>query len=99
MEPAFDGESGVGFGMIYQPNPAQPLALMFFSASMMWHRSFTPTLSVIGHTKHVVTAAVYRVLSPVDYLSFRHLQGICGGSMEHVGLMKVFRGTEWESWN
>lgn len=34
MEPAFDGESGVGFGMVYQPNPAQPLALMSFSASM-----------------------------------------------------------------
>lgn len=33
MEPAFDAESGVGFGMIYLPNPAQPLALMSFSAS------------------------------------------------------------------
>ena len=58
MELAFDAESGVGYGMIYQPNPAQPLAPMSFSASMMWYQSFTPTLPVIGHMKHVLTAAV-----------------------------------------
>lgn len=79
-----------------ETSPTQPLAPLSLSASVMWHLSFTPALSVIGHTEEVVSAAVRRVPSPVGRpIYFRHhLQGVLRGIYGAYGLMKMFCGTE-----